>query len=259
MDRPTSWRSAKSRTMRFAAAIAVVGLAVAALATLQARAAATGTNQSIPGLADTPGSKPSIGPADRNPLKATLKLEDGMALLDSDVLLKVYYYAYSGRAVDYSAILTENTEHIDPPKAVVPSAAQKQAIDRLIRAAKDHPDVLIKVNDIALDAYDKGKRAYPIDNRLFIQGVAYYFDNSPYRYVYLHPEPFRELHCADPKTMATLDAAIANYVHFSTDIVGHVSGADAQNKALVLALRKVVLKDGTGRVLIDQRGGQSGS
>jgi len=258
MDRQASLGIANFRIARFAAAI-VVGLTVAALATLQARAAATGANQNIPGLADTPGNKPSIARSDRSLVGGSLKLEDGMALLDSDVLLKVYYYAYSGQAVDYSAILTENTEHIDPPKPVVPSAAQKQAIDRLIQAAKAHPDVLIKVDDIALDAYDKANRAYPIDNRLFIKDVAYYFDNSPYRYVYVHPESFRELHCVDPRTMSTLDAAIANYVHFSMDIVGHVSGADAKNNALVLALRKVALKDGTGRVLISQLSSQSGN
>ncbi|HUY01945.1 MAG TPA: hypothetical protein VMV33_01560 [Rhodocyclaceae bacterium] len=254
MDKQAPYRTVSSRVARFAAAVVIAGAAVAALTTLAAQAANTGTNQDIPGLADTPGNKPSIKTVDRSLVGGSLELEDGMALLDSDVLLKVYYYAYSGQAVDYSAILTENTQHIVPPKPVQPSAAQKQAIDRLMQSAKAHPDVLIKVGDIALDAYDKVDRAYPIDNRLFIKGGAYYFDNSPYHYRYTQPESFRKLHCAEPKTMAVLDSAIANYVHFSMDIIGHVSGAEVKRKALVLVIRKVALKDGAGSVLISQGG-----
>ena len=213
------------------------------------------TDQSIPGLADTPGTKPSLPAMDRALNGGVLKTEHGLAVLDSDVLLKIYVYAYSGLPVDDSAILTENTENIAPPAPVQASATQAQEIERLIQAAKAHPDVLIKVNDIALDAYDKAAQAYPLDNRLFIKGVGSYFDNSPYHYVYTAPESFRKLHCTDPRILAILDPAIGNFEHFSMDIVAHVQGAQGKSHLLELDLRSITLRDTVGGALITQSKG----
>jgi hypothetical protein len=239
---------------RLSAALLICVVALPWLSEL-ALSAPSETNQSLPSLADTPGTKPSLPEMDRALNGGTLKIEQGLAVFDSDVLLKVYVYAYADQPVDYSAILTANTENIDPPEPVQPSAAQKQKIDQLILAAKAHPDVLIKVSDIALDAYDKTAQAYPIDNRLFIRGANYYFDNSPFHYFYTAPDSFRKLHCTDAKTMAILNSAITNYEHFSMDIIGHVSGTVAKDKAMKLDVRKVTLKDTVGRVLVTQAGG----
>ncbi|WP_146748534.1 hypothetical protein [Thiomonas sp. X19] len=250
-----SWTARARKPSRLAAALLVCGAVALPWLGELAVSAPSETNQNMPGLADTPGIKPSLPVMDRALNGGTLKTEQGLAVLDSDVLLKLYVYAYSGQPVDYSAVLTENTENIDPPKPVQASATQKQEIDRLIQAAKAHPDVLIKVSDIALDAYDKADQAYPIDNRLFIKGADYYFDNSPFHYFYASPGSFRKLHCTNAQTIATLDSAIVNYEHFSMDIVGHVSGSVAKDKALSIDLRKITLKDTVGGVLITQASG----
>ena len=247
-----AWRRAlapAATALVFAGAMALPGLCTIAAC------APSETNQSLPGLADTPGTKPSLPAMDRALNGGVLKTEHGLAVLDSDVLLKIYFYAYSGLPVDDSAILTENTENIVRPPPVQASAAQAQEIERLIQAAKAHPDVLIKVSDIALDAYDKATQAYPLDNRLFIKGVGYYFDNSPYHYVYTAPEFFRKLHCTDPRTIAILDPAIANFEHFSMDIVAHVQGAQGKSRVLELDLRSITLRDTVGGVLITQSKG----
>ncbi|WP_156030092.1 hypothetical protein [Thiomonas sp. FB-Cd] len=252
---PRCERPRRRAVAHAATALVIAGaMALPGLCTL-AVGAPSETNQSLPGLADTPGTKPSLPAMDRALNGGVLKIEHGLAVLDSDVLLKIYVYAYSGLPVDDSAILTENTENIVPPVPVQASAAQAQAIERLIQAAKAHPDVLIKVNDIALDAYDKAAQAYPLDNRLFIKGVGYYFDNSPYHYVYTDAQSFRKLHCTDPKTIAILDPAIGNFEHFSMDIVAHVQGAQGKSHRLELDLRSITLRDTVGGALITQAKG----
>ncbi|MHB1669875.1 hypothetical protein [Thiomonas sp.] len=250
-----SWTARARKPSRLVAALLVCGAVALPWLSELAVSAPSETNQNVPGLADTPGTHPSLPGMDRALNGGMLKTEQGLAVLDSDVLLKIYVYAWSGQAVDYSAILTENTENIEAPKPVQASAVQKQEIDRLILAARAHPGVLIKVNDIALDAYDKADQAYPIDNRLFIKGADYYFDNSPFHFAYVDPESFRKLRCTDAQTIATLNAAIVNYEHFSMDIVAHVDGASAKDKGLSIALRQVTLKDAVGGVLISQTAG----
>ncbi len=205
-----------------------------------------------PALTDTPGSTPSIAPTPSGLGIGAIKQYQGAVVLDSAILLKVYYYAFSKQPVDYSAILTANTEMIDPPKPVVPTAADKSALDAMITFARAHPNIVIRVDDIALDAYVADGGYYPLDNRLFIHGVGYYFDNSPYHYAYLHPEGFRHLHCTDAATRKTIDAAIANYVHYKMDIYATINGANVADKSLLVTVRNVALRDDIGNTLITQ-------
>ncbi len=250
MDNNLSTNALEFHNSRFATIMIICCIAIASIISLTAQAAPTGTNQNVPGLADTPGKKSSVTPADQSLNESSLQLQDGLALLNSALLLKVYYYAYSGTPVDYSAILTENTENIVPPKPVQPNSDQKKVIDQLIQIAKTHPDILIKVDDIALDSYDKTSQSFPVVNRLFMKGARFYFDNSRYHYYYLHASAFSTIRCADSKTIATINSAIANYEHFSMDIVAHVSHTVAKEDALVFDLRKIILKNSSGNLVI---------
>ena len=182
-----------------------------------------------------------------------MRMRHGAVLLDSAVLLKVYVYAYSGQPVDYTAILTANTQMIRPPAPVIASPGERRGIDAMIAFAKTHPRLLIRVGDIALDPYVAAAGYYPIDNRLFIGQAGYYFDNSPYHYVYAHPAAWRHLRCDDAAVRRSIDRAIAGYVHFRMDIDASVLGASGATRALRLRVDRVRLLDRAGRVLIDQR------
>lgn len=227
----------------------LLALAGAPLAGL-AQSTPTATDQSTAGLADTPGPVSEVGEATIPVTEMEVTVKDGRALLNSAVLLKIYYYAYAGVPVDYSAILTPNPENIDPPAPVQPSAEETAAIDELIGVAKAHPKLVIEVGDIALDPYETETASYPIDNRLFIANVGYYFDNSPYHYIYTNAAEFRNLKSEDPEINAEIDAAIANYQHFDMHIFADITGVEPENTALELTLDHVDLIDGEGKVLI---------
>lgn len=218
-------------------------------------AAPSETNQSIPGLADTPGNKASLPPMEHALNGGVLRMKDGLALLDSAVLLKIYYYAYAKQPVDYTAVLTANTQNVEPPTPVVPTAAEKREIDQLVTAARAHPDLLIQVGEIGLSHYDAAHQGFPISNRLFIGGAKFYFDNSPYHYFFADPDAFRELRMADPNTVATLNKAIGDYTMFEMDIAVHVTGAATKDQALSMQVREVRLRDAIGDVLIRQTAG----
>jgi hypothetical protein len=203
-------------------------------------------------LTDLPGS-PSRVRLDQSLGVHAIKVRDGAVVLDNAVLLKAYVYAYTKQPVNYTAILTANTEMIDPPAPVQATAREKQQIDAMIAFAKAHPKLLIRVDDIALDAYVPEGKYYPIDNRLFIHGAGYYFDNSPYHYSDEHPEAFRHLQCTDPATLKTINQAIANYIHFHMTIASSVLSGDAKTQGLLLRVDEVKLKDALGNVLIDQK------
>jgi hypothetical protein len=236
------------RRPRLSRTLLVCALAAAPFFAPAASAAPGVANQAMPGLADTPGSQNA---AVSKPLAAiTFKTESGKAVLDSGVLLKVYFYAYAGIPVDYSDVLTENTDNIVPPVPVKPSAADRAAIDRLVAQAKAHPDLLIKVDDIALNAYDKTSRSFEVVNRLFVDGGRFYFENSPFHYAYSNPAQYRTLPCTDTRTVAAIDSAVANYQHFSLAISAHVAQTNAKDKSLILALGAVTLKDELGSPLI---------
>jgi hypothetical protein len=239
-------------TIKRLATTLTLAITVASIACSSAQAVPTATNQDAPGLADTPGNRTSVSTADKTLTEGSLKFQDGLALLDSPPLLKVYYYAYSGAPVDYSGILTENTDNIVKPLPVQASDDQKKVIDRLIQIAKSHPEILIKVDDIALEPYDKERLSFPVVNRLFMKSARFYFDNSPYHYYYADASAFSSLRCTDRKLIATMNSSVASYAHFSMDIVGRVAHGTAKDNALTIDLRKVRLKDSSGKLLITQ-------
>jgi hypothetical protein len=216
----------------------------------QAFSAPSPTDQSLPSLADTPGPATSLAEPELRDTR--LKFVGGEAVLDSAVVLKAYVQAWSGQPSDDSAILTPNTDDITPPPPVQPNAAQRAAIDRLLRAVRAHPNVLIRADDVALEPRAKGESDYAMDNRLFLDGAKYYFDNSPYHFIYRDAQPFVKLHCGDPRTAATIDAAIVGYRHFSMDIEGRVVGVSG--KGLEIQPRRITLRDGTGAVVLTQGG-----
>jgi len=246
-----------ARQSRAARAALVCALAASTLCSAVAQAAEPAASAPTVNLqnasnTDLPGA-PSRVRIDQSLGVHAIKVRDGTVVLDSAVLLKTYVYAYSRQPLNYSGILTANTEMIDPPKPVQATAREQQQIDSMIAFAKAHPKLQIDVDDIALDSYVPAGKYYPIDNRLFIHGAGYYFDNSPYHYTYDHPEAFRHLQCTDAAAMKTINDAIANYVHFHMRIFATVLGADAKTQTLHLRVDEVQLKDDLGNVLIDQK------
>jgi len=246
--------SPRPHMLRAALAAALFGLALAAgsHAAEPAAASAPPVNLQSASNTDLPGS-PSRVRLDQHLGVHAIAQRDGRVMLDNAVLLKTYIVAYSGQPLNASAILTPNTEMIVPPKPVQASAKELQQLNAMLAFAKTHPKLRIDVDDIALDTYAAADHAYPIDNRLFIHGAGYYFDNSPFHYTYDHPEAFRRLHCTDPAVMKTINANIANYVHFHMSIFATVLGADAKTQTLHLRVEQVQLKDDLGNVLIDQK------
>ena len=215
---------------------------------------------SYPARADTPA--PTAGHVAR--LQAhinralnggVLNTVDGAALLDSDVLLKIYVYAYGKRPVDYSAILTADTQAIDPPPPVQPTAAQKAAIDRLLQAARAHPKVLIRAHEIALFPYDAKTGGYTMQNRIFakLAGKGYFFDNSLYHFVYVDFEPFSVWRTPDPAKRQAIDNAIKYFEQFNLDIVGQVV-ADGGDSISIKPLT-ATLKDNVGGTVLTEGGG----
>lgn len=248
-----NWTPANTTSLRALRAVAAAGVALLLAAAGQAVAAdASSVDLRNPALTDTPGTTPSIPTTPSGLGVGTIHQYRGAVVLDSAILLKVYYYAFSKQPVDYSAVLTANTEMIDPPKPVVADAAQKAQIDAMIAFAKAHPNLVIRIDDIALDPFVAAGGYYPLDNRLFIHGVGYYFDNSPFHYAYEHPEGFRHLHCADAATRKTIDDAITRYVHYKMDIFASVTGANAADKLVLMKVDNVALRDDLGQVLISQ-------
>lgn len=234
-----------------AAVAAAIGLGLA-FTGKPALAAPSVTDQALPSLADTPGSKSSLPGMDRALHGGTLKIVNGRALLDSDVMLKVYISAWSKKRLDPSQILTENTDDIHPPTPVVPTAEQKAEIDRLVAAARSHPDVLIQVADVAFEPYDRATGTYSMDNRLFLDGAHYYFDNSPYHFDYVQASArsLQKIRCDDAKVRGTIDAAIANYEHFGMNIEGRVTASTGDT--LWIAPQRITLEDAVGGPLLSQ-------
>ncbi|OIQ76094.1 hypothetical protein GALL_422320 [mine drainage metagenome] len=251
----------QERLLPAALRVAILGIgmsmglcAAAAQAAEPAAAPSQPVNLQNASNTDLPGS-PSRVRIDQSLGVHAIKVRDGAVVLNTAVLLKVYVYAYSKQPVNYTGILTADTEMIDPPAPVQATAREKQQIDAMIAFAKAHPTLLIRVDDIALDPYVPADKSYPIDNRLFIHGAGYYFDNSPYHYSYDHPEAFRHLQCTDPAMLKTIDQAIASYIHFHMGIACTVLGADARTQGLLLRVDEARIKDALGNVLIDQKAG----
>lgn len=236
-----------------AAALLCTGLAVGAYAATPAAAPAASAqpvNLQSASNTDLPGS-PSRVRIDQGLGVHAIKQRDGLVVLDNAVLLKTYVYAYAKQPLDDTAILTPNTEMIDPPQPVHATAEEQRQIEAMVAFDRAHPRLRIDVEDIALDPYATASKDYPIDNRLFIHGAGYYFDNSPYHFTYDHPEAFRRLRCTDTGVMKIIDRHIADYAHFHMTIFATVLGASRHT--LHLRVDEVQLKDDLGQVLIDQR------
>lgn len=229
-----------------------LGLAAGVHAAEPAAASAPPVNLQSASNTDLPGS-PSRVHIDQSLGVHAIKQRDGLVVLDNAVLLKTYIYAYSKQPLNTTAILTPNTEMIDPPKPVQATAKERQQIDAMIAFDKAHPRLRLDVDDIALDPYAAAGKYYLIDNRLFIHGAGYYFDNSQYHFTYDHPEVFRHLQCTDPAVMKIIDGNIGSYVHFHMAIFATVLGADAKTQALHLRVDEVQLQDDLRNVLIDQK------
>jgi hypothetical protein len=243
-----------TRTNRSAAhgPLRAAAVALAFLMGSTAGGVPTATDQRTRGLADTPGTKasvPSVEIALRNDYPRT---EHGMVVLDSDVLLKTYYFAYSGGPIDGSAILTQNTENIVVPTPVRATRTQVQSLERLVKLAREHRRLLILATDVALDPYDPVSRSFSISNRLFTPGARYYFDNSAYHYVYRGAEAFHSFKVTDKVVLAAIEAAIGRYEHFSVEIVGRVADGAASESTLQLEVEQVTLKGADGEVLLTQ-------
>ena len=183
-----------------------------------------------------------------------LKTVGGAAVLDSDVLLKIYVFAYSKQPVDYSAILTADTQAIDTPEPVQPTAEQKQQIDRLLQAARAHPTVLIRAREIALFPYDAADGGYRMQNRIFakLAGKGYFFDNSAYHFVYVDFAPFSVWRTADPAKRRAIDDAIKDFEQFNLDIVGQVEAAGADS--IAIKPLTATLKDNVGGTVLTEGG-----
>jgi hypothetical protein len=192
---------------------------------------------------------PSVELALRNDYPRTVQ---GLVVLDSDVLLKAYFFAYSAGPVDNSAILTQNTENIVVPTPVRATRTQAQSIERLVKFAREHRQLLIRADDVALDPYDPVSRSYSISNRLFIPGARYYFDNSAYHYVYRGADAFHSFKVTDKAVLARINAAIGRYEHFSVEIVSRVADGSATESTLQLDVEQVTLKGADGKVLLTQ-------
>lgn len=238
-----------SRTLR--PALRPVLLA-ACLALLPAVAGAepSATNQAQPGLADTPVGPTALTPQDKALNHGQLRLDHGAALLDSDVVLKIYVNAWNGKPIDYSAILTPNTDDIVPSKPARPSAEERRQIDALVKAARAHPVVLIRIDSVALEHFDPAAGGFPIQNRLFVKGVSYYFDNSPYHYSYVDFANLNPMRCADAGLRQTIDEQITKYTQYAMDIEGKVVSGSGQG--IDIAPTRVVLKDDLGAPLLTE-------
>ncbi len=250
-SKPSPARPRRAAAPRACAALLLAASAACAVAR-PASAADAVPNLQGAAVTDLPGPPSAVASGDRSVLPA-IRLKDGAVVLDSAVLLKVYVYAYTAQPVDDTAILTPNTQMIHPPAAVHATPGQAREIASMIGFARAHPRLLIRVDDIALDARVAQGGYYPIDNRLFIHDAGYYFDNSPYHYRYQSPRQFRHLHCEDPAVIRDIDRSIANFVHFDMDIACTVLGADAKSHALLLRIDEVRLRDAVGNVLIDRK------
>jgi hypothetical protein len=225
-------------------------LAFALVGALPAFAAPTGTNQQAPGMADTPGEQSSLRPVELALRDDYPRFEQGLVVLDSDVLLKAYYFAYAAGPVDKPAILTQNTEDIVAPKPVQPTSAQSAAIDRLLKLAREHRRLLIRADDVAFDPFDAASGAYAVSNRLFIPGARYYFDNSAYHFIYKGADALHAFRVPDKATQGAINDAVSHYRHFSLDIVAHVSDGVPSHSALELEVEQVTVKGVDGKSLL---------
>jgi hypothetical protein len=175
-----------------------------------------------------------------------------VTLEDADQL-KAHYFVHAHVPVDYGEF-TRYPRNPDKVTAGQDGTPQAQA-DNAVSLAKASADVLLDLKDISLNNFDATAQAFPMDNRLFLGPLGYYFDDSPYHYFYANPKGLNPLPCADPAVARTIDDEVKAYRHFEMKVYGRVVGANAHDKSVAIRIVKIELLDDGGRLLFDRNAG----
>lgn len=173
-------------------------------------------------------------------------LPSGQVALHDAFQLKAYYYAYSHARIDPNEFVRYPGDAAGAPKGAV----LERAVDGAVEEARAHADVVLDLKPIALQQYDAARRVFPMDNRLFVAGMEYYFDVSPYHYSYEAVPKLNGIRCTDADMIAKIAKMVRGYRQFNMRLYGRVKSADSQTKSVVIHLTKFQLLDDRERVLI---------
>ncbi len=176
------------------------------------------------------------GAADRAATPAPLPLT-------SADLLKAYIFATAHQTPPPA----EFTRYMgDDVQGGPDGAARAQAA---LARVKGHPEVVLTLNDIALHGYDPARKAFPMDNKLFVPGQEYSFDVSPYHYVFTNPDGLNPLPCRIPAEIDRISALIRVDPWLRVRVYGRVAGADPAQHRLSIQLVRVEVLDRQGALL----------
>ena len=101
----------------------------------------------------------------------TPSLPSGHVELHDAFQLKAYYYAYSHAKIDTNEFVRYPGDAAGAPQ----DAVLERAVDGAVTGARAHANVVLDLKPIALQRYDTARRAFPMDNRLFVAGMKNYF------------------------------------------------------------------------------------
>jgi len=177
------------------------------------------------------------------------RLEEGRIVLDSDLVLKSYVWAFGTAPIDANAILTRNTEDISPPPPAQPTPEQRVVLEQIAKDLRTHPQLVIHADDIAFEPSPGHPGAFDITNRLFVETARYYFDNSRYHYLFRSAGSLRTWEPPSREVAAALARSVTAYDHFRMDIAARVVRADPAELSLELAIERVDLRSANGRLL----------
>lgn len=179
----------------------------------------------------------------------------GHAVLGSALQLKAYYYAYSGAPPAYrefGGYAGDQLQLADGASGTAIKPSVKAQIDKAVAAAKRQPAVMLDLKQIALHQYDASARAFPMDNRLFVQGMKFYFDVSPFHYRYDDVPKTDGVPCVDAGVVTKVDEMVKNYRQFNIRLYGRVKAADRETKSVTIHLTKFELLDDHDQLLMSQ-------
>ncbi len=175
----------------------------------------------------------------------------GFVPLDSADQLKAYYFVFTRTPADRA----EFTRYaLNLGQAAVQAA--DDLADKAVERAKADADIILDLKDVSLNNYDASKQAFPMDNRLFLGKLGYYFDDSPYHYFYTNPSNLNPLPCPDPAVARTIDERVNAYKLFEMKVYGRVTGADATDKSVAVKIAKIELFDDGGHLLFERNAGE---
>ena len=220
-----------------------------------AKSSAGGAGWRALALASTLIGAMSIARAEATEVTAGAAAPPGVAAgfvpLDSADQLKAYYFVFTRTPVDRA----EFTRYaLNQGKAAVQAAGD--LADKAVERARAGADVMFDLKDISLNNYDAAKQAFPMDNRLFLGKLGYYFDDSPYHYFYTNPSSLNPLPCPDPAIVRTIDDRVNAYKLFEMKVYGRVTGADATDKSVAVKIAKIELLDDGGHLLFERNAGE---